>query len=64
MREVFVAGIGAATLGRSAASSIESLVVQAAAKAVLDLAIERRDIGALSLGDFINSPTFRAEKNA
>ena len=56
MRDVFVAGAGSTTFGKHGATSIEALAVEAAAHAILESAIDRQDIGALYLGNFISGP--------
>lgn len=56
MRNVFVAGIGSTTFGKHLALPIESLAVQAAAQAIMDAGLERKEIGALYLGNFISGP--------
>jgi acetyl-CoA C-acetyltransferase len=56
MRNVYVAGVGSTTFGKHIATPIESLAVQAAATALLEAGIEREQIGALYLGNFISGP--------
>ncbi len=56
MRQVFVAGIGSTSFGKHIAIPIESLAVDAAAQAILDSGLERKEIGALYLGNFISGP--------
>lgn len=56
MRNVYVAGVGSTTFGRHVATPIESLAVQAAARAIVESGIERVNIGALYLGNFISGP--------
>lgn len=56
MRNVYVAGIGSTTFGKHVATPIETLAVQAAASALIEAGIEREEIGALYLGNFISGP--------
>jgi len=56
MRDVFVAGIGSTTFGKHIATPIESLAVEAAARAIVESGIDRARIGALYLGNFISGP--------
>ena len=56
MRNVYVAGVGSTTFGKHIATPIESLAVQAAATALIEAGIEREEIGALYLGNFISGP--------
>ncbi len=56
MRDVFVAGIGSTTFGKHIATPIESLAVEAAARAIVESGIDRERIGALYLGNFISGP--------
>jgi acetyl-CoA C-acetyltransferase len=56
MRNVYVAGVGSTTFGKHMATPIESLAVQAAATALIEAGIERKEIGALYLGNFISGP--------
>lgn len=56
MRNVFVAGAGSTTFGKHVAIPIESLAVDAAARAILESGIDREDIGTLYLGNFISGP--------
>ncbi len=56
MRNVYVAGAGSTSFGKHIATPIESLAVQAAAQAIVESGIERKDIGALYLGNFISGP--------
>lgn len=56
MRDVFVAGAGSTTFGKHVAIPIESLAVEAAARAILESGIDREDIGTLYLGNFISGP--------
>lgn len=55
MRDVFVAGVGSTRFGKHFVP-IESLAVEAAAGAILESRIDRKDIGALYLGNFISGP--------
>jgi acetyl-CoA C-acetyltransferase len=56
MRDVFVAGIGSTSFGKHVATPIESLAVDAAARAIVESGIDRERIGALYLGNFISGP--------
>ncbi len=56
MRNVYVAGVGSTTFGKHIATPIESLAVEAAARAIVESGIERLNIGALYLGNFISGP--------
>jgi acetyl-CoA C-acetyltransferase len=56
MRDVFIAGIGSTSFGRHAGQSIESLAVGAAVDALLESAVDRQQVGALYLGNFISGP--------
>ena len=56
MRDVYVAGIGSTSFGKHVATPIESLAVEAAARALVESGIDRADIGALYLGNFISGP--------
>lgn len=56
MRDVFIAGIGSTSFGRHADQSIESLAVAAAVEALLESRVEREQVGALYLGNFISGP--------
>ena len=56
MRDVYIAGIGSTAFGKYAGESIESLAVGAAVDALLESTIDREQIGALYLGNFISGP--------
>lgn len=56
MRDVFIAGIGSTAFGRQPDESIENLAVTAAVEALLEAGVEREEIGALYLGNFISGP--------
>lgn len=56
MRDVFIAGVGSTSFGRHADQSIESLAVAAAVQALLESGVDREQIGALYLGNFISGP--------
>jgi len=56
MREVSIVGIGSTSFGRHAGTPIEHLGVQAAAQALIESGIDREQIGALYLGNFISGP--------
>jgi acetyl-CoA C-acetyltransferase len=54
MLPVSVAGIGSTTFGRHPGRTPQSLAISAARDAIIDARIERTDIGALYLGNFIS----------
>lgn len=56
MREVSIVGIGSTPFGKHAGTPIEHLGVQAAAQALIESGIDREQIGALYLGNFISGP--------
>ena len=56
MRKVLVAGIGSTTFGRHGDVAIQSLAIRAADAAIRDSGIERSEIGALYLGNFVSGP--------
>ncbi len=56
MRDVYIAGIGSTAFGRHADQSIESLAVGAAVDALLESTLDREQVGALYLGNFISGP--------
>ena len=56
MRDVYIAGIGSTSFGRHAGQSIESLAVGAAVDALLESSVDRDQVGALYLGNFISGP--------
>lgn len=56
MSRVFVAGIGSTTFGKHEGTSIEHLAVKAAAFAIRDAQVDRSNIGALYLGNFVSGP--------
>lgn len=56
MRDVFIAGIGSTAFGRHAGQSIESLAVGAAVDALIESTVDREQVGALYLGNFISGP--------
>src|SRR5918999_3211183 len=53
MRGVSVIGVGSTRFGRHGETSIEDLGIEAAAEAIADAGVERREIGALYLGNFV-----------
>ena len=61
MREVMITGIGSTTFGQHKSRSIESLAVEAATAAIARAGIERHEIGALYLGNFIAGPLLGQE---
>jgi acetyl-CoA C-acetyltransferase len=56
MRDVVITGIGSTRFGRLEGRDIKSIAVEAAADAVRRSGIERREIGALYLGNFAAGP--------
>jgi len=56
MRDVSVLGIGSTAFGRHAGTPIEALAATAAAQALEDAGVERRELGALYLGNFVSGP--------
>ncbi len=56
MRDVFIAGIGSTAFGKHAGQSIESLAVGAAVDALIESTVDRQQVGALYLGNFISGP--------
>lgn len=56
MREVDVVGIGSTVFGKHHEESIESLAVNAANSALADAEMDRSEVGAVYLGNFISAP--------
>ena len=56
MRKVYVAGIGSTTFGRHAEIDIGSLAIRAANAAIIETGLDRKEIGALYLGNFVSGP--------
>ena len=56
MRDVYIAGIGSTTFGKHADTTIENLAVGAVVDALLDSSVDRAEVGALYLGNFISGP--------
>ena len=54
--DVAVLGIGSTTFGRHGGMPIEELATRAAADALRDAGVERQEVGALYLGNFISGP--------
>lgn len=54
MREVLVAGIGSTTFGKHPETAIQSLAVRAADAAIRESGLDRSEIGALYLGNFVS----------
>ncbi|MFG1272001.1 thiolase C-terminal domain-containing protein [Xanthobacter flavus] len=61
MRPVFVAGIGSSAFGRHPETSIEALAIRAADAAIREAGLDRSDIGALYLGNFVAGPLLGQE---
>ncbi|MFG1466657.1 thiolase domain-containing protein [Xanthobacter sp. DSM 24535] len=56
MRRVYVAGIGSTSFGRHPDTAIQALAVRAADAAIRESGLDRNEIGALYLGNFIAGP--------
>jgi acetyl-CoA C-acetyltransferase len=56
MRETVITGIGSTTFGRHESRPVQSLAVEAANAALARAGLDRREIGALYLGNFIAGP--------
>lgn len=56
MRQVLVAGIGSTTFGRHGDMAIQSLAIRAADAAIRESGLDRKEIGALYLGNFVSGP--------
>jgi acetyl-CoA C-acetyltransferase len=56
VRQVFIAGIGSTPFGRHGEIAIQSLAIRAADAAIRDAGIERGQVGALYLGNFVAGP--------
>lgn len=56
MRPVYISGIGSTAFGRHPAQSIESLATRASVQAIAESGLDREQIGALYLGNFISGP--------
>lgn len=56
MRDVLIAGIGSTTFGRHPDTEIQSLAVRAADAAIRDSGLDRTEVGALYLGNFVSGP--------
>ena len=56
MRDVLVAGIGSTTFGKHAEQDIQALAIRAANAAILDSGLDRKEVGALYLGNFVSGP--------
>ncbi|MGI9382407.1 MAG: thiolase domain-containing protein [Methyloligellaceae bacterium] len=56
MREVRITGIGSTAFGKHEGRGIESLAVEAASDALDDARLDREEIGAFYLGNFISGP--------
>ena len=56
MKKVYVAGIGSTTFGRHTDTDIASLAIRAANAAIIETGLDRREIGALYLGNFVSGP--------
>ena len=56
MREVYIVGVGSTPFGKHSDTSIENLAVTAVVQALLESTVEREEVGALYLGNFISGP--------
>jgi acetyl-CoA C-acetyltransferase len=56
MRKVLVAGIGSTTFGQHSDIGIEALAIRAADAAIRETGLDRSEIGALYLGNFVAGP--------
>lgn len=56
MRDVMITGVGSTRFGRHDGRSIESLAVEAGNAALLRAGLDRREIGAVYLGNFVAGP--------
>jgi len=53
MRKVSIAGVGSTRFGSHKATPIQDLAVEAAGQALAEAGVERREVGALYLGNFV-----------
>ena len=56
MRKVYIVGVGSTIFGKHSGEAIESLAVTAAVDALLESTVNREQVGALYLGNFISGP--------
>lgn len=56
MRKVFVTGIGSTPFGRHPDADIQALAIRAADAAIRETGIDRKQVGALYLGNFVAGP--------
>ncbi len=56
MRQVLIAGIGSTPFGRHSEIAIQSLAIRAADAAIRESGIDRKQVGALYLGNFVSGP--------
>ena len=56
MRDVAITGVGSTSFGKHDGRGLESLAVDAANTAIKSAGVERKEIGALYLGNFIAGP--------
>lgn len=56
MRDVLVAGIGSTTFGKHPDVAIQALAIRAADAAIRDSGLDRKEVGALYLGNFVSGP--------
>ncbi|QRG09328.1 thiolase domain-containing protein [Xanthobacter dioxanivorans] len=61
MRSVFVAGVGSTAFGRHPDIAIEALAVRAADAAIRESGLDRAEVGALYLGNFVAGPLLGQE---
>lgn len=56
MRQVLIAGIGSTPFGRHSDVAIQSLAIRAADAAIRESGVDRKEVGALYLGNFVSGP--------
>lgn len=56
MRQVLIAGVGSTPFGRLGEVAIQSLAIRAADAAIRESGIDRKQVGALYLGNFVSGP--------
>jgi len=61
MREVSIVGVGSTPFGKMSDRSIQQLAIEAAVAAIRDAGIDRHEIGALYLGNFVAGPLVNQE---
>lgn len=61
MRKVLVAGVGSTSFGRHPDTAIETLAIRAADAAIRETGIDRAEVGAVYLGNFVAGPLLGQE---